>query len=60
MKAMCISGMVFGGLLFLVFALDLTPLQRPFYQPSATLDIGFMIAGLLIVYMGWSAMRSTK
>ena len=60
MKAMSISGIVFGILIFIVFALDLTPLKIPFGQPSKTLDIGFIIAGLLLVYMGWSALQTTK
>jgi hypothetical protein len=60
MKAMSISGIVFGILLLVIFALDLTPLKIPFGQPSATLDIGFIIAGLLMAYLGWSALQSTK
>ena len=60
MKAMSISGIVFGILLFIVFALDLTPLKIPFGQPSKTLDIGFIIAGLIIAYLGWSAIQTSK
>ncbi|NIL98094.1 MAG: hypothetical protein GTO53_09860 [Planctomycetales bacterium] len=59
MKAMSISGIVFGILIVVIFTLDLTPLKIPFGQPSATLDIGFMIAGGLITYLGWSAMKTS-
>jgi hypothetical protein len=60
MKAMSISGIVFGILIAIIFALDLTPLKIPFGQPSATLDVGFIIAGALISYLGWSALQTTK
>ena len=60
MKAMSISGIDFGILIFVVFALDLTPLKIPFGQPSKTLDIGFILAGLILTYLGWSSIQTSK
>ena len=54
MKAMCFSGMIFGVLALLVFGFDLT-LKFPFGRPSATLDIGFIILGMILIYLGWAA-----
>ena len=56
MKAMCISGIVFGLLAVVVFALDLA-LTIPFGRPSTTMDIGFIVSGLIICYLGWSAKK---
>jgi hypothetical protein len=58
-KAMCISGIIFGVLLIFIFAFDLA-LKFPFGRPSLALDIGFIVGGLSLAYMGWSALRSSK
>ena len=55
-KAMCISGIIFGFLAIFVFAFDLA-LGFPFGRASVTMDVGFIIAGLVMAYMGWSAKR---
>ena len=56
MKAMCISGIFFGILVIFVFAFDLA-LGFPFGRASTTIDIGFIISGLILMYLGWSAKR---
>jgi hypothetical protein len=54
MKAVCIFGVVFGILAALIFGLDLA-IELPFGCPSPTLDIGFIVSGLILAYLSWSA-----
>ena len=55
-KAMCISGIVFGVLFVFVFTFDLI-FSFPFSGASKSMDIGFIIGGIILAYMGWSARR---
>ncbi len=54
MKAVCIFGIIFGVIAAVMFALDLV-LGLPFGRPSTTLDIGFIVSGLFLAYLSWSA-----
>ena len=56
-RALSISGIVVAILLVLVFGLDLTPLGFPFSGASWTMDIGFLIAALILGYLSWSTLR---
>ena len=51
-KAMCISGIVIGSICFAVALLELAV-----FRASITLDVGFMVGGGMLAYLGWSAMR---
>ena len=58
-KAMSIAGMAVGGLIALVFILDLV-LGFPFGGRVKTMDIGFFVCGLILAYLSWNALRDTK
>jgi hypothetical protein len=55
-RALSISGIVVAILLILVFGLDLG-LRFPFNKASLTMDVGFVIAAVLLGYLSWSTMR---
>lgn len=59
MKALCFAGMIFGVLAVIIFGLDLA-LQIPFGRPSGTLDIGFIVMGLVLIYTGWSTKQELR
>ena len=61
-KAMSVAGMAIGGLVALMFALDLF-LGIPFGGTSkggAMSDIGMALCGAVVAYLGWSAFRDVK
>ncbi|MEK6250216.1 MAG: hypothetical protein N2C12_18675 [Planctomycetales bacterium] len=53
---MSISGVIVGTLTTFVFMFDLI-LRFPFGRPSVILDIGFIVSGLIIAYLGWSTKK---
>lgn len=55
-KAMSIAGLVVGGVLALAFALDLV-LGVPFGGKVPLMNVGFLVCGLILAYLGWSAFR---
>jgi hypothetical protein len=55
-KVMSIAGMVIGGILTLLFALDLL-LKIPFGGRVPLMDIGFALSSLILTYLSWSAFR---
>jgi hypothetical protein len=55
-KALSIMGMLVAGLLILVFALDLA-LKLPFGGASPVMDVGLVVGGGILLYLGWSAYR---
>ncbi|MCL6503439.1 MAG: hypothetical protein K6T86_12190 [Pirellulales bacterium] len=55
-KAMCIAGLVVSSLVLLLVGLDLV-LGWPFSKASTTLDVGFLIAALLLAYASWTTYR---
>jgi hypothetical protein len=61
-KAMSVAGLVVGGLVAVMFTLDLF-LHIPFGGPAnsgAMSDIGMAICGAIVAYLGWNAFRDTK
>lgn len=58
-KAMSIAGMVVGGLIALVFILDLI-LGFPFGGYLKVMGIGFFTCGAILTYLSWNAFRDTK
>jgi hypothetical protein len=59
-KAMSVAGMVIGGLLALMFALDLA-LRVPFGRVAGVMpDLGLAICGGILAYLGWNAFRDVK
>jgi hypothetical protein len=56
---MTIVGMVVAGLVALVFALDLA-IGIPFSKASMMMDVGGIIAGLLLGYLSWDAMQDVR
>lgn len=58
-KAMCIAGLVVSALIVLLFGLDLL-LGWPFGKASTTVDVGFLIAALLLAYASWTTYREQK
>jgi hypothetical protein len=55
-KAMSIAGMVVGGTLAVIFALDLM-LKVPFGGRVPMMNIGFLVCGGILAYLSWSAFR---
>jgi hypothetical protein len=58
-KAMSIAGLIAGGLVALVFALDLG-LGIPFGRQQIVMDAGFIVCGGILAYLSWNAMRDVK
>jgi hypothetical protein len=55
-KAMSIAGMIIGGILAAVFALDLVA-GTPFGGRVPMMNIGFLVCGGILAYLSWSAFR---
>jgi hypothetical protein len=56
-KGMSIAGMLIGGLLALIFLLDML-LGIPFGgRAGAMVDLGFALCGIMLAYLGWNAFR---
>jgi hypothetical protein len=58
-KAMSIAGMVIGGLVALMFGLDLA-LKIPFGRLAAGAEVGLFLCGAILAYLGWNAFREVK
>ena len=61
-KAMSVAGLAVGGLVAVLFVLDLF-LHIPFGGPSkggAMSDIGMALCGGIVAYLGWNAFRDVK
>lgn len=58
-KAMTIVGMVVAGLVALVFVLDLA-IGIPFSKASLTMDLGGIIAAVLLGYLSWDALQDVR
>ena len=55
-KAMTICGMLVAALILVIFGLDLA-VGVPFQKISMVMDIGFVVAALLLAYMSWATFR---
>jgi hypothetical protein len=59
-KMMSVAGMVIGGLVAALFAMDLV-LQQPFQRIAGVpSDLGLTICGGIVAYLGWNAFREAK
>lgn len=59
-KAMSVAGMVIGGLVGALFALDLAT-QHPFGRIAGVpSDLGLAACGAIVAYLGWNAFREAK
>ena len=59
-KAMSIAGLIAGGLIALIFTLDLF-LNLPFGGRAAWWqEVGFILSGAALAYLGWNALTDTK
>jgi hypothetical protein len=61
-KAMSVVGLVIGGLVAALFAMDLF-LGFPFggaFKGGALSDIGMAVCGAILAYLGWNAFREVK
>jgi hypothetical protein len=58
-KVLTITGLAVAAIILVVFALDLIvgwPFDKS--RPGALMmDLGFIVAGLMLAYMSWSAFR---
>jgi hypothetical protein len=59
-KAMSVAGMVVGGLVAVLFLMDLT-LQTPFGRIAGAMsDLGLAVCGGIVAYLGWNAFREAN
>jgi len=58
-KALCYIGITIAGLLLLLFGLDLGA-EIPFNRISMPMDIGMVVACLIVIYGAWSTLRELK
>lgn len=64
-KALCLIGLVFSALVFLIFLLDLVlgmmgSTLAPLMLSSWLMDILFLIASSALAYASWSAYREQR
>lgn len=52
-KVLCITSMVLGLLMVVVFGIDLA-IGLPFGRPSVGLGACFIAGGVILAYMGWA------
>jgi hypothetical protein len=59
-KAMSVAGMVIGGLVAVLFTLDLA-LKTPFGRAAGVVpDLGLALCGAMLAYLGWNAFRDAQ
>jgi len=58
-KILTIGGMVVAGLIAVAFGMDLV-LGFPFEGANITIDIGFLVVGLILGYLSYNAFRDIK
>lgn len=58
-KALSLVGMIVAGLVVVLFLADLAA-GFPFQRVSIAADIGFVVAGLIISYLGWSLLERPR
>jgi len=65
-KALCYAGLVISGLILLVFGMDLTTLflmpesAFPFGGASMMMDLGFVLASIVLGYLSWVTLREQE
>ena len=58
-KLLPLTGMVVSGLVGILFLTDLAA-GFPFRRVSIGLDIGFVIASLILAYLSWSVVEKAR
>jgi len=58
-KMLPLTGMVVSGLVGILFLADLAA-GFPFRRVSVGLDIGFVIASLILAYLSWSVVGKSR
>ena len=58
-KFLPMTGMVISGLVGILFLADLA-VKVPFRRVSVPLDVGFLIASLIVAYLSWSVLDTAK
>lgn len=58
-KLLPLTGMVVSGLVGILFLADLAA-GFPFRRVSIGLDIGFVIASLILAYLSWSVVEKAR
>ncbi len=58
-KLMPMIGMVVSGLVGILFIADLA-VKVPFRRVSMMLDIGFLLAAVIVAYLSWSVLDTSK
>jgi hypothetical protein len=57
-KAMPLLGMIVAGLIGILFLADIAA-GFPFRRVSVPLDVGFVLASLILAYLSWTLVRRT-
>ncbi len=55
-KALSLSGLIIGGIAVLLFGVDLA-IGIPFSRAAPIINIGFLIGGAILCYLGYSAFK---
>lgn len=58
-KALTITGMVVAGLTAVAFGMDLV-IGFPFDGASAVMDVGLIIASIILGYLSWNALSDVR
>lgn len=58
-KFLPMTGMVISGLVGILFLADLA-VKVPFRRVSVPLDVGFLVASLIVAYLSWSVLDTAK
>ena len=58
-KLLPLLGMIVSGLVVVLFVADLAA-GFPFQRVSIAVDVGFIVAGLLVAYLSWSLLGRAR
>ena len=58
-KFLPMTGMIVSGLVGILFLADLA-VKVPFRRVSVPLDVGFLVASLIVAYLSWSVLDTAK
>lgn len=58
-KFLPMTGMIVSGLVGILFLADLA-VKVPFRRVSILLDVGFLVASLIVAYLSWSVLDTAK
>ena len=53
------TGMIVSGLIGILFVADLA-VKQPFQRVNIPLDVGFLVASLIVGYLSWSVLDTAK